>query len=379
MSWILQVLIEAWDLFFLAAPFILFGLLVAGVLQVLLSTRGVLRWTGQPGLSSVFRAALLGIPLPLCSCGVLPTAIGLHRKGASRPALASFLITTPETSTGSVMLTWALLGPLMAILRPLAAFATGVLAGVFSMAQKPQEQAAPRAERQDAQVPEPHGGDIEKGRDYVGPQVFWMALKAWVRSLFVDSRKESAPAADREETSFPQILQSIGRYAFTRALDDIAFYLVLGLLMAGLLTVILPADLTGTALGSGFLTMLIVLLIAIPMYTCSSGTTPVAAALVAKGMSPGTALVLLLAGPAVSMVSILVATKHFGRRFLKVYVGSVVLATLAWGLGLDLFLKATGTTIIPEISPPSTGFVALLNYACAFFLLGLIVWRLWFG
>ncbi|MBU1701111.1 MAG: SO_0444 family Cu/Zn efflux transporter [Candidatus Eisenbacteria bacterium] len=389
-SWIPTVLTEAWNLFYLAAPFILFGLLMAGVLQILLSPSRILRWMGQSGLSAVVRAALLGIPLPLCSCSVLPTAIALHRRGASEPATASFLITTPETNIAALILTWGLLGPLMAIFRPLASFLTGTLAGILSIASTSDEEGGAPHTGAAAQPPE-CGCRIDEAshldqnpEDFVGFRQFRLSFKRWLRSLFLEFPQKSsgAPIKSKPEESvvpFPAILHSIGRYAFTRALDDIAFYLIIGLLLAGVLGALFPADLAERGAGSQLLTMIVVLLIAVPMYTCSSGSTPVAAALVAAGFSPGTALVLLLAGPAVSIVSILVVANHFGRRFLKIYLISVILGTLAWGLALDALLRVTGLTISASLAPPAGGLTALLHFLCVVLLAALLVWRLWAG
>ncbi|HXO26842.1 MAG TPA: permease, partial [Thermoanaerobaculia bacterium] len=173
------VLSAAWDTFFLAAPFVLFGLLLAGLLHVLVSRRQLVRWMGGTGLAGAARAALLGIPLPLCSCGIVPVAISLRRQGASRPAVLSFLITTPESSADAVVLTWGLMGPLMAVARLVAALASAMVAAVMAIAAGVTGGAATAEHDAHPGHEDAHaGGD---GDAYVGFRALWAALVAPVR------------------------------------------------------------------------------------------------------------------------------------------------------------------------------------------------------
>ena len=411
MSWILDILRESWTLYYLAAPFILFGVLMAGALQVLLSPRRVVEWMGRPGMSAVCRAALLGIPLPLCSCGVFPVSIALRRKGATAPATMSFLVTTPETSADAILLTWALLGPVMAIFRPVAAFFTGGLAGALAIAFPPPEIVStengpidcgcgPKATSSaEHRIGDDDGHDHSRdlaGGDFVG---FRATGRAILRALHIGSfaatsetyrntDPSAGPSADPSpghsagpapDPSLREICARIGRQAFLRSMDDIVFWLTIGLILAGAIEVLLPAELITGSLGSGLLPMLLVVVIAIPMYVCASSSTPVAAALIAKGLSPGTALVFLLAGPAASTASMLLITRHFGGRFLRVYLSAVVLGSVLSGLALDFLLARTGWQILPRLSSQTEGFVAFVQLVFVIFLTGLIVWRLWAG
>ncbi|MEZ4647863.1 MAG: SO_0444 family Cu/Zn efflux transporter [Candidatus Eisenbacteria bacterium] len=429
MSWLVDILRESWTLYYLAAPFILFGVVMAGSLQVLLSPRRVVEWMGKPGMLAVVRAALLGIPLPLCSCGVFPVSISLRRKGATPPATMSFLVTTPETSADAIVLTWALLGPIMAVFRPIAAFFTGGLAGALAIAFPPPLALAddstpvscgcrPSAGSgsgdtsaccdpglADGGAHDDHDGhdhshDID-GSDFVG---FRATGRALLRALHIgrdDARGkgnvagggladdgiavgivaegEAARGNSAEGPSLSEILSRIGRQAFIRSMDDIVFWLTIGLVLAGAIEVLLPPDLIARGLGSGILPMLLIVVIAVPMYTCASSSTPVAAALIAKGLSPGAALVFLLAGPAASTASMLLITRHFGAKFLRVYLSAVVVGSVISGLALDFLLARTGWKIIPQLSSQTEGFVAFLQLIFVVFLTGLIAWRLWAG
>ncbi|MBV8201074.1 MAG: permease, partial [Acidobacteria bacterium] len=245
------VLAAAWDTFFLAAPFVLFGLLLAGLLHVLVSRRQLVRWMGGTGLAAAARAALLGVPLPLCSCGIVPVAISLRRQGASRPAVLSFLITTPESSADAVVLTWGLMGPLMALARLVAALASAMVAAVMAIAATVADSTAgsgpPREHReQDEPHHDPegqdHGGDDahhehhdhadQAGGDeeaYVAFRALWAALAAPVRRFLRPlpaPGQPVAPGAAASSTAEPavplrRIVRAVGQRAFVELVDDI--------------------------------------------------------------------------------------------------------------------------------------------------------------
>lgn len=292
-----------------AAPFVLLGLGIAGLVHVLIPEAVVLRWMGGRGLAGALRAALVGIPLPICSCGVVPLAIELDRKGAGRPATASFLVTTPESSVDSILLTWGLMGPLMAITRPVAAFATGMLAAVFNLGGHAGASPSAPAEgshpcRGCCTLPE---AGIATGQARAG---WW---RRWVG---------------------PSL-----RYGYGSLLDDIAAWLMAGLAVGGLLAVVLPEDLGALGLGGGPLPLLLMVVVGVPLYTCASAATPVTAVMIAKGLSPGAALVFLLAAPATSIATILLLASRFGRRFVVRYVTAVATGALAAGALLDLVVE----------------------------------------
>jgi uncharacterized membrane protein YraQ (UPF0718 family)/regulator of protease activity HflC (stomatin/prohibitin superfamily) len=411
------VLSAAWDTFFLAAPFVLFGLLLAGLLHVLVSRRQLSRWMGGTGLAAAARAALLGIPLPLCSCGIVPVAISLRRQGASRPAVLSFLITTPESSADAVVLTWGLMGPLMALARLVAALASAMVAAVVTIAVgAPYGAGAADTPEGDAHndpglsdsAPD-HGHDhadgdghdhADGGGDddaYVGFRALWAALVEPVRRFLRPQPAPGQPAAPAApppsapspaatvegpgEPAVPlrRILRAIGQRAFVELVDDIVFWLVVGVLAAGVIAALVPADLVAATTGGGLVAMLLLMLLAVPMYVCASASTPIAAALIAKGVSPGAALVFLLAGPATNTATVTLLARHFGGRFLRVYLGSVLVVAVLCGLGLDALVAATGWRINGQLTSQAEGVPAFFELLCALALLVLVVWRLWAG
>jgi uncharacterized membrane protein YraQ (UPF0718 family)/regulator of protease activity HflC (stomatin/prohibitin superfamily) len=459
-----SVLSAAWSTFFLAAPYVLFGLLLAALLQVLVSQRLLAGWMGGSGLASAARAALLGIPLPICSCGIVPVAISLRRKGASRPALLSFLITTPESSADAVVLTWGLMGPLMALARLVTALASALAAAVLAIATGPLEGSHDGAAAGDGPddppgpgdsggYPEPghlgpgghpehhdpgghhepgghpehhdpgrhhdtagqhdhgghhdHCGDHHHGAEddsYVGFRALGASAMAAVRRFFSapPAPPAAGPPARAAAAEVPAaavaparagaaggvapgplplagIVRAVGRRAFVELVDDIVFWLVVGVLAAGAIAALVPAHLVTAAAGGGLGSMLLMLVLAIPMYVCASASTPIAAALIAKGVSPGAALVFLLAGPATNTATVTLLARHFGGRFLRIYLGSVLGTVVVCGLALDWLIAATGWQITGQLASESEGVPAFFELLCALALLALVVWRLWAG
>ena len=370
MSWLAALLWASWNVLLVAAPFVLLGLLTAGLLHVVLSRHVVARWMGREGLSGVVAASLFGIPLPLCSCGVVPVALTLRRKGASRPAAASFLISTPETGVDSILLTWGMLGPLMAVVRPLAAFLTAVLAGIGIIAlgeeDRPAGAASGRAVHAD------HGHDHEDEAHVVGAMGLWRAICVAV------APRSRAAAAEAPARPLEQVMTDVVRYASIDLLDDVVFWLVIGIVLAGGVSLLVPDDLAARGLGGGLGPMLLALVVGVPLYICASASTPVAAALVAKGVSPGTVLVFLLAGPATNAATIVLLSRHFGARFVQVYLASIAVAALACGLALDALLALTGWSVMATLSG-GLGGVALVQWLSAAVLVALMAWRLWAG
>ena len=334
MTMLYAILQETTRTLALAAPFLLLGLFLAGLIHVLVSGESLRRWLGKPGMGGVVRAALVGIPLPVCSCGVVPLTVELRRKGASEPAALSFLITTPESSVDSILLTWGLMGPVMAVARPVAAFVTalvgGVLAIVFPSHQVPAATCCSGPE-----------GPTERGPG------LWKGV----------------------------LLPSL-RYGFCDLLDDLAGWLVLGVVAAGVVGVLVPSDLAALGLGGGWKPLVLALLMGIPVYLCASSSTPLAAALLLKGLSPGAVLVFLLAGPATNVASIVLLAKTFGRRFVVLQITGVVAGALATGAALDWAIGAFGLAIAPRLGEGAElvehpGFSAALAT-----LLLLLAWRL---
>ena len=271
------------------APYLLLGFLIAGVLHVFVPRNFYANYLSSNNKLSVLWAALLGIPLPLCSCGVIPTAIGLKNEKASKGAIASFLIATPQTGIDSILATFSLMGIGFAIIRPTAALITGICGGLLVNRLV-------------------HESDIN---DY-------------------------ATSSCQMETG--NRLWRVLKYAFYDMLRDIGLRLLIGLVVAALIQVAVPDEFFLSFGNQPLLQMLVILVIAVPMYICSTGSIPVAAALMMKGLSPGAALVMLMAGPAVNLASILVIHKTLGRRFTSIYLMTIVGFAVLFGV----LLNATG-------------------------------------
>lgn len=271
------------------APYLLLGFFIAGVLHVFVPQRFYANYLSRNNKFSVLWAALLGVPLPLCSCGVIPTAIGLRNEKASKGAIASFLIATPQTGIDSILATFSLMGLGFAIIRPVAALITGVCGGLL----------VNRLVRED---------DISS----------------------IDNCSCEVESGNR--------IWRVLKYAYYDMLRDIGLRLLIGLIVAALIQVAVPDEFFLSFGSQPLLQMLVILIIAVPMYICSTGSIPVAAALMMKGLSPGAALVMLMAGPAVNLASILVVHKSMGRRFTSIYLMTIVGFAVLFGL----LLNATG-------------------------------------
>lgn len=282
------------------SPYLLLGFLIAGILHVFIPKKFYRRYLSNNNRLSILWAALLGIPLPLCSCGVIPTAIGLKNERASKGAVASFLIATPQTGIDSILATYSLMGFGFAIVRPAAALITGICGGILVNRFVPKEN-------DDTTII--NNNTKEKGNR------LWRVL----------------------------------RYAYFEMIQDIGLRLLIGLIIAALINVAIPDEFFLHFGSYPLLQMIVILIIAVPMYVCSTGSIPIAAALVMKGLSPGAALVMLIAGPAVNIASILVVRKSLGSRFTWIYLLTIVVFSILFGL----LINAIG--IGSDISPIYSG------------------------
>ncbi|MCE9591681.1 MAG: SO_0444 family Cu/Zn efflux transporter [Planctomycetes bacterium] len=318
-----------------AAPWLALGLLIAGVLKVWVPTRWLVRWLGGHGLGPIFRAALIGTPLPLCSCGVLPAAIALRRGGASRGATVSFLIATPENGADSILVSYALLGPFMTVARPIAAIFSACLAGILADL-----------------VPE--------GRKQVAPSVFGGATTE--EKCCDDTACGSVSAAAEATPS-----TSWWRQLFVAAadvMDDMAIWMGIGLIAAAVISTCVPPD-TMARWGSGLPAMLAILVVAVPMYICATSSTPIAAAMILAGVSPGTALVFMLAGPASNFSAIAVLRKELGAATVAVYLASICVGAVSMGLLTDWLVVRLGIDIVADARPGTEWMPAWLAVSVA--------------
>lgn len=296
-----------WDLTIEMAPYLLLGFLIAGLLNGVFSKDWLQRKMGKPGIGSAVKAALLGIPLPLCSCGVIPTGVSFYRQGASKGATSSFLISTPQTGVDSILVTYSLMGWAFAIIRPIIAFVTGVLGGIWA----------------------------DQG-----------ANKQSEKSIEIDAYSDHS---DDKPIAQQHWFDRIFKYAFVTFLQDISRWLILGLVLATLITMFVPQSLFTEYLSRPWLNMLIVLAASIPLYVCATASVPIAAALLLKGVSPGAALVFLMAGPATNVATLTVLWQTIGKRTTIKYLISIMVGAVGFGLIIDYALpKEWFTYFTPE-------------------------------
>jgi uncharacterized membrane protein YraQ (UPF0718 family)/copper chaperone CopZ len=277
------------------APYLMLGFIFAGLLHLLFPKKRVRKYMGQNNFRSIFNAALLGVPLPLCSCGVIPTGISFYKHGASKASTVSFLISTPQTGVDSIFVTYSMLGLPFAIIRPVVAFITGLLGGLVTKKIDPEKASA-------VQESNENSDELPKG-------------------------------------FFPRVKEMF-RYSFIDFLQDISNWLIIGLLIAALISVLVPDDFFADKIPNDFLGMLVILVISIPVYICATASVPVAAVLMLKGLSPGAALVLLMAGPATNAATITMIAKVLGKKSLIGYLGAIITGALLSGLIIDYFLPA---------------------------------------
>lgn len=304
MDILIRICVEAWELLVESAPFLLFGLAVGGVLKSVLDPGFVARHLGKGRVWPVIKAALWGVPLPLCSCGVLPAAASLKRQGANRGALTSFLIATPESGVDSIAASYALLDPLLTVARPVSALATAVAAGLAENALSGETQ-----------------GEVKP--DLTCP---------------VDGCCDGVdcpPEEHRHHHSLGEKLAAGLRFAVNDLWADLAGWFFLGLLLAGVIGALVPEAWMSAHLGGGLGSMLLMLLVGVPLYICATSSTPVAAALILKGVSPGAALVFLLTGPATNVTSLTMLRGLLGTRGTAVYLGCIALFAVLAGLVVD--------------------------------------------
>lgn len=277
------------------SPYILLGFLIAGLMHAFIPQQTLARHLSGTGWRAVVKSTLIGVPLPLCSCGVLPAAIAMRRNGASRAASTSFLIATPQTGVDSIAATWSLLGPAFAVIRPAAALVTAIFGGLAV-------------------------GKAESKED--------------------SHHHSSCDQTDEHPEGFMARCMAALRYGFIDLVGSIGGWLVTGLIIAALITVYVPADFF-TILGQNpVISMLLVLVIAIPMYVCATGSIPIAMSLMLKGLSPGTALVLLMAGPAANFASFSLISREMGRKSAVIYLLSIIAGAMSFGLFIDYALPA---------------------------------------
>lgn len=285
---------EMWQVMLDLSPSLLLGLLIAGLIHVYLPRGFVHRGLHRPDLRSAARASLIGVPLPLCSCGVIPTALGLRREGASKGATTAFMISTPQTGVDSLLVSASFLGWPFALFKLVAAFVTGLIGGALVN-----------------------------------------------RLTQPDPAEEAPPAQDEDDAPARGGLGRALSYALFDLLAVLDLWIIAGVLAAALITTWVPTDyLTSQGWTQGIGGMLLVLAVSIPLYVCTTGSVPIAASLIAAGMPTGTALVFLMAGPATNVATLGSIYRSLGSQVLGLYLGTVIVMSILLGLSFDFLLEA---------------------------------------
>ncbi|MBN2181910.1 MAG: SO_0444 family Cu/Zn efflux transporter [Sedimentisphaerales bacterium] len=327
-NFVKSLIMDFWATVAEMSPYLLFGFFVAGALSVLVSQAFVEKHLGGRGVLPLLKASIFGVPLPLCSCGVIPVSMSLHKHGASKGSTIAFLLSTPQTGVDSIFVTYSLLGPVFAVFRPIAALITGIAGGtfvdIFEKTKNPEEHQREKC------TDECCNGDKKNGKI--------------IRGL---------------------------KYGFITLPRDIGKPMLIGLFIAGVISAIRPDDLFAEKLlGTGFFAMVVMMLLGIPIYVCATASVPVAAALIMKGLTPGAALVFLMTGPATNAASFTTIWKVLGRRTAIIYLLTTMVCALAAGLLLDAILPDLGPSLRSHLHQMDTSLLGHISAIVLFAVIG---------
>lgn len=336
-----------WNLVIESAPWLLLGYLLAGIIKQVIPSSWVEKQLSGKGFGAIVRGAFIGAPLPLCSCGVIPTALAIRKAGASKGATSSFLVATPETGVDSISFSYAMLGPIFAIARPIGALVSAIIAGslvnVLDRNDVPVQQATSSC-----------------GKCCGGSKKQEVAAEPPLGQRFVDAVK----------------------YGYGRMISDTAKWLTIGLVAAAVVTAVVPQSFF-LQWGDGLMAMLIMVLVGLPMYICATASTPVAASLLFAGVSPGAALVFMLTGPATNIATMGVIREQLGMRSLLAYLVGVIGTAIACGLVLNQLYAINGWPLQLSMAEHGAS-VPLWRQLAAMLLVALVLhvwiaplWRKW--
>ncbi|TMN89916.1 hypothetical protein CWB72_09725 [Pseudoalteromonas phenolica] len=382
----MTLLSNFWSLFLVSAPWLMLGLLLAGLLNIFIPKNFLQKHLGKEGVWTTIKAALIGAPMPLCSCGVIPAAVGLRRAGGSKSATTAFLVSTPETGVDSVSVSYVLLGPFMAIIRPIAAVSSAIVAGLLvgkekSSGTKNLDKEIQTAATTGTSCCASKQADIENNAE---KQSVCSSKKAEIatdtktsccatssdpalvnsseavlettanccdtdhptqpvnsESLCCDSKKEEQQAAP-----FSTKIKQALHFSCNKLLSDTMGWLMIGLFFAALVQTYVPTSFL-SHWGDGILAMVVVILVSIPMYICATASTPIAAGLLMAGVSPGAVLVFMLAGPATNIATVGVVATELGKRAVSAYLTGVIGIAIIFGFLTDYLVEQYGFEVNP--------------------------------
>lgn len=300
------------------SPYLILGFLISGLLHIYVPKTLYSRFLHRKGFRSVAGAAILGLPLPLCSCGVIPTAVSLKKEGASSGATVSFLVATPQTGIDSILATYSLLGPIFAIIRPVAAFVVAIFSGVLVDRFGHETKTKKIDPSKFRYVPE-SGNNADSCSCSCG----------------CSNHSHGHGHAKQNKNIWAAL-----RYGYVDMMQDFGKWLVIGLLAAAAITAFIPDSLFAMFKDHYALNILLILLVSAPMYICATGSIPIALSLILKGVSPGAAFVLLLAGPATNVASLIILRKEIGMRKTIIYLSSIIVGAIACALVIDFVLPS---------------------------------------
>jgi len=278
---------EVSQLFIMMAPYLIMGFIVSGILFIYTSKELITKNVGRPGLISIIKASILGVPMPLCSCGVIPVATSMHKRGATKGATLSFLISTPQTGVDSILLTLNQMGPQFAIVRPIVALITGIIGG------------------------------------FIGEKFTENDLEHNSKSNYTHGNKK--------------FIDGI-KYAFITLPQDIINPLIKGILISSLIAILVPSDFFATYSINGLMAMILIGITSVPIYVCATASVPIAMALISKGLDPGAAFVFLMAGPATNAATISVIMNSLGKKIVYIYIAVIFTSAIIFGTLINLFL-----------------------------------------
>ena len=298
-----DILIKYWNgissLFLEMSPFLMLGFLISGLLYIIISKETIANNLGKPGVLSVIKAAIFGVPMPLCSCGVIPVAASLYKRGASKSATLSFIISTPQTGVDSILITYGMLGPIFAMARPVIALITGVIGGLFTE----------------------------------------FLCEDYTTSIKINHKHPK------------KTLKDAIKYAFISLPQDIAWPLIKGIIIAGLITLLIPHNFFQDYGITGWLAMIMMAIVSIPMYICATASVPIAAGLIISGnLEPGAAFVFLMAGPATNIATISVIIKTLGKKIVYIYLSTIFICSIIFGAIINKFIIINSSTMIHQMN-----------------------------
>ena len=349
-----------WSLSIAMAPYILFGLAFAGVLHELVPDTVVTKHLGKESISSVVKSTLFGIPLPVCSCGVIPLATSIKKSGASKGATLSFLISTPITGVDSILATYGIFGWIFTVYRAVTSMIIAMLAGILT-----------NIFDKDTSTNSVTLSDSKPSFSAVAPQATTFSMNAPKQDESCGTGTGSCCTAEKESSKKFSFVAAMN-YAFGTLLGDIAKPLFWGLLLGALITVAIPENLAELLKDNSWLSYLIVIAIAVPMYVCATASLPIAAGLMLSGVSAGAAFVFLSAGPATNTVTIGVVKKMLGTKSLLIYLGSIIIGSILFGLGLDYIFDSSN--IDPASLIHMEEHAGMITTVSAVVLWGLVLW-----